>query len=150
MVFTDSAGNATTAKNQRALEHFDQALEDFMYFRGALLENIDASINADPDFALGYAYKGYVGVLGTEAQDAAVTKLMFNTFLESANLTKLSERETLHLQAAKVLLEGDFHGASQQLANISKHYPRNILALAVGHQLDFFTGNVNLLQQHIE
>jgi tetratricopeptide (TPR) repeat protein len=150
MAFTDGAGNTTTAKNKKALEHFDQALDDFLHFRGALLENIDASIHTDPDFALGYAYKGYVGVLGTEAKDAAATKLVFDAYLKSANLTKLHERETLHLQAAKVLLDGDFHSASQQLAEISRLYPRDILALAVGHQLDFFTGNTKMLRDRIE
>lgn len=121
-----------------------------MHFRGALVENIDASINADPDFALGYAYKGYVGVLGTEANDAVATKTIFDDYLKSANLSKLHEREKLHLQAAKVLLDGNFHAASKQLAEISKKYPRDILALAVGHQLDFFTGNTKMLQSRIE
>jgi tetratricopeptide (TPR) repeat protein len=149
MAFADSAGNTTTAKDKRVLGYFDQALDDFMYFRGALPENIDASINADPGFALGYAYKGYVGVLGTEAKDAAATKLIFDAYLKSANLTTLLEREKLHLQAAKVLLDGDFHVASKQLANISKKYPRDILALSVGHQLDFFTGNTAMLHDRI-
>ncbi len=149
MELSDSAGNATTAKNQESLERFDQALDDFTHFRGKLVENIDASISADPGFALGYAYKSYVGVLGTEAKDAIATKLIFDKYLESANLTKLLEREKLHLQAAKVLLDGDFHGASQQLADISKKYPRDIFALSIGHQLDFFTGNTKMLHDRI-
>jgi tetratricopeptide (TPR) repeat protein len=150
MALTDSAGNTTTAKNQQALEHFNQALDDFIHFRGALVENIDASINADPDFALGYAYKGYIGVLGTEPKDAMVAKTIVDNFLKSTSLSRLSERERLHLQATKTLLEGDFHGSSQQLANISKQYPRDMLALSIGHQLDFFTGNTRMLQQRIE
>lgn len=150
MALADASGNPTTAKNQRALEHFNQALDDFLFFRGALIENIDASIEADPDFALGYAYKGYVGVLGTEPKDAAIAKTVVDSFLKSANLSRLSERERLHLRAAKTLLEGDFHAASRQLAEISRQYPRDILALSIGHQLDFFTGNATLLQQRIE
>jgi tetratricopeptide (TPR) repeat protein len=149
MAFTDGTGNVTSAKNQTALRYFDQALDDFLHFRGALVENIDSSINADPDFALGYAYKGYVGVLGTEAHDAAATKIIFDDYLNAANLTRLHEREKLHLQAAKVLLEGDFHAASKQLSDISRQYPRDILALAVGHQLDFFTGNTRRLGDRI-
>ncbi len=147
---SDIAGNATTSRSTKAIRHFNQALDDFTHFRGALVENIDASINADPDFALGYAYKGYVGVLGTEPKDAAVAKKVVDNFLKSTNLSRLSEREKLHLQAAKTLLSGDFHGSSQQLADISRQYPRDILALSVGHQLDFFTGNATLLQQRIE
>lgn len=149
MALADVAGNMTTSKNAKALEHFDNALDDFLHFRGALVENIDSSINAEPDFALGYAYKGYVGVLGTEAKDAEATKIIFDNYLKFADLTKLHEREKLHLQAAKVLLNGDFHRASKQLADISRQYPRDILALAVGHQLDFFTGNTKMLRDRI-
>jgi tetratricopeptide (TPR) repeat protein len=150
MTLVDSAGNATTTRSTKALEYFNQALDDFMHFRGQLVENIDASIHADPDFALGYAYKGYVGVLGTEAKDAAVAKTAVDHFLKFTNLARLSERERLHLQAAKSLLDGDLHGSSKQLAEISKQYPRDILALSVGHQLDFFTGKATLLQHRIE
>jgi tetratricopeptide (TPR) repeat protein len=150
MALLDGVGNTTTAKSAKALEHFNQALDDFIHFRGALVENIDASVNTDPDFALGYAYKGYVGVLGTEPKDAAIAKRVVDNFLKSTDLSRLHEREQLHLQAAKTLLEGDFHSSSQQLADISKHYPRDILALSIGHQLDFFTGNTTLLQQRIE
>jgi tetratricopeptide (TPR) repeat protein len=150
MALLDGAGNSTTTNSRQALEHFNQALDDFMHFRGALIENIDAAINADPDFALGYAYKGYVGVLGTEPRDASLAKTVVENFLKSTNLSRLSERERLHLQAATTLLDGDFHGSSQQLAEISRQYPRDILALSIGHQLDFFTGNATLLQQRIE
>jgi tetratricopeptide (TPR) repeat protein len=149
MALVDSAGNPTTTKTPKALEHFDNALDDFMHFRGALVENIDSSINADPDFALGYAYKGYIGVLGTEPKDAAATKIIFDRYLKSTDLTKLLGREKLHLQAAQVLLAGDFHGASQQLAEISRQYPKDILALSVGHQIDFFTGNTKMLHDRI-
>lgn len=150
MALLDSSGNLTTAENQKALDYFDNALDDFLHFRGALIENIDSSINADPDFALSYACKGYVAVLGTEANDAATTKLFFNSYLKSANLSNLHEREKLHLQAAQILLNGDFHGASKQLLDISRQYPRDILALAVGHQLDFFTGNTKMLRDRVE
>jgi tetratricopeptide (TPR) repeat protein len=149
MSLTDLSGNLTTTNHPKALEYFEKALDDFLFFRGALIENIDASITADPNFALGYAYKGYVGVLGTEPKDAAATKVTFDDYLKSANLTKLHEREKLHLQAAKVLLEGDFHSASRQLAELSKQYPRDILALSIGHQLDFFTGNTRMLRDRI-
>lgn len=150
MALLDSAGNTTMARSVKALEHFNQALDDFIHFRGALVENIDAAIATDPDFALGYAYKGYVGVLGTEPKDALAAKTIVDNFLKSTNLSRFSERERLHLQAAKTLLGGDFHGSSKQLADISKQYPRDILALSIGHQLDFFTGNATLLQQRIE
>lgn len=149
MSLSDSAGNPATVNNPTALAYFDQAIDDFLHFRGDLVGDIERSIEADPDFALGYAYKGYVGVLGTEPTDAAAAKAGFAAYLARANLSRLSKRERMHLRAARTLLEGDFHRAGQLLAEISLEYPRDTLALAVGHQIDFFTGNAEMLRDRL-
>jgi tetratricopeptide (TPR) repeat protein len=149
MALRDSAGNLSSSTSPKALEYFDQSLDDFMHFRGALMENINASIHSDPNFALGYAYKAYVGVLGTEPNDAAATKIIFDKYLANTNLSALHPREKQHLEAATTLLNGDFHRAGQQLASISRDYPRDILSLSVGHQIDFFTGNTAMLFDRI-
>ncbi|WP_276953606.1 tetratricopeptide repeat protein [Allomeiothermus silvanus] len=146
MSLTDSAGNPVTVSDPAALAYFDQALDDFLHFRGDLAGDIERSVQADPDFALGYVYKGYVGVLGTEPADAAAAKAVLAAYLARANLSRLSERERMHLRAARILLEGDFHRAGQLLAEISLEYPRDTLALAVGHQIDFFTGSAGMLR----
>lgn len=150
MVLADHAGNPTTSENPEALEYYNQAQDDFLYFRGALVDNINQSLQVDPNFALGYAYKAYVGVLGTEASDAITSRKIFESYLASANLNQLLERERLHLKAAQMLLEGDFLAAGNLLYNISQENPRDLLALSVGHQIDFFTGNANLLLNRIE
>ncbi|PZA07978.1 MULTISPECIES: tetratricopeptide repeat protein [unclassified Meiothermus] len=149
MSLVDSAGNPVTAADPAALGYFDQALDDFLHFRGDLVGDIERSIQADPEFALGYACKGYVGVLGTEPADAAAAKAVLAAYLARADLSRLSERERMHLRAAWTLLEGDFHRAGQLLAEISLAYPRDTLALAVGHQIDFFTGNAEMLRDRL-
>ncbi len=150
MAIIDSSGNITSSESAKALEYFDQAQDDFLYFRGALIENIDQSLKADPNFALGHAYKAYVGVLGTEANDATQSRKIFETYISTANLTNLLGRECLHLEAAQILLEGDFLAAGKLLDKISKEYPRDLLALSVGHQIDFFTGNATMLLSRIK
>jgi hypothetical protein len=150
MALADSSGTPTTSRNIKALEYFNQAQDDFLHFRGALVENIDQSIHEDPDFALGHACKAYVGVLGTEPHEAAKSRRSFETYIANADLAKLLERERMHLEAAQILLEGDFLAAGQLLHKISKQYPRDLLALSIGHQIDFFTGNTSMLLNRIE
>ena len=51
--------------------------------------------------------------------------------------------------AAGHLVDGRWHAAADTLENVSIDHPRDILALQVGHQIDFFTGNARMLRDRI-
>jgi ATP-dependent exoDNAse (exonuclease V) beta subunit len=108
-MLTDSSGNPTTA-HPSALQPFEQALDDLLHFRGDLIGDINHMVEADPGCAMGHAFKGYIGVLGTEAEDAAVAKTVMDAYLRQTDRSKFLEREQMHLQAASSLL---YVGASR-------------------------------------
>ena len=139
----DRYGNPTSAANPSAVAHLDAAVDCFLFFRGSMPDEINSSLQADPNFALTRALQAYIGVLGTEPDDAKVAR---ETFLAFQNPTKLEPRERQHLAAAEALLEGDFFGAGRMLEEITISHPKDLLALAVGHQIDFFTGNSRMLR----
>ncbi len=141
-MFKDRYGNFTSAANSSAVEHLDAALDCFLFFNGSIPDEINLALQADPNFALAQALKAYIGVLGTEPNDAKTARDSFLKFIPS----KLEPRERLHLAAAESLLEGDFLGAGRTLEEITISHPRDLLALAVGHQIDFFTGNSRMLR----
>ena len=47
----------------------------------------------------------------------------------------------MHAAAIGAWLAGDWHGASAILDDLLFSWPRDVLALQVGHQLDFFLGD---------
>lgn len=142
----DRHGNPITAATKAAVEQYDAALDSLLFFQGSLPDELKAALQADPDFAMGQALNGYLGVLGTEPGDAAVAQENMQAYLGRVDQSKLLERERMHLQAAQTLLEGDFQRAGELLLEISLAYPRDMLAIAIGHQIDFFTGNAVMLR----
>jgi tetratricopeptide (TPR) repeat protein len=137
----DSLGNPSGGSSQ-AIQHLENALDCFLHFRGSMPDELNAALELDPNNALAWAFKAYLGVLGTEPRDAIVAKKAF----ENAEPHSTNAREHGHLAAAASLLEGDFFGAGRMLEAVLIAHPRDLLALAVGHQIDFFTGNSRMLR----
>jgi hypothetical protein len=139
----DRFGNQTSAANSSAVQHLDAALDCFLFFNGSIPDEINLSLQADPNLVLARALQAYIGVLGTEPNDAQTARESFLAFKQPVTL---EPRERLHLKAAESLLEGDFFGAGRILEEITISHPRDLLALGVGHQIDFFTGNSRMLR----
>jgi len=132
-----------------AVGHLDEATSALLYFRPEVEAETSLALEADPDFAMGRALAGYLGVLGTDADDAAAAAESFATWSAGYDRSQLSERERAHLDAAWTWLQGDMIGCGELLQDISVAYPRDLLALVVGHQIDFFTGNATSLRDRI-
>ncbi|WP_326691056.1 MULTISPECIES: tetratricopeptide repeat protein [unclassified Streptomyces] len=98
---------------------------------------------------MGHAFAAYLGLLGTEASQVAVAREEFARFRAGAEQSAFTARERAHLQVASVWLAGDIERAGALLRELSVSWPRDTLALAVGHQIDFFTGNAGSLRDRI-
>lgn len=104
---------------------------------------------AAPSAPLAHVFAAYLGMLGTEASQAALAREEFARFREGTDQSAFTPRERAHLQAASVWLAGDIERAGTLLRELSVSWPRDTLALAVGHQIDFFTGNAASLRDRI-
>ncbi len=142
MAFSDSLGNPTSANSPQVVSHLEKALDCFLHFRGSMPTEIQNALELDTKNPLAWSFKAYLGVLGTEPLDAAAARA---AFLQAKPQSKLP-REQGHLAAAEALLDGDFLQAGRLLEEVSIVNPRDLLALAVGHQIDFFTGNSRMLR----
>ncbi|GAA3194239.1 tetratricopeptide repeat protein [Actinocorallia longicatena] len=142
---TDRQGLAYTGSDE-AVAHFDAAVHGLLYFREELLTESKAALEADPTAPMPQVFAAYLGLMGTEPDDAAAARAAFDAYTASADQDAFLPAERLHLHAARIWLDGDIHGAGAVLAGAG---PRDVLALAVGHQIDFLTGDARSLRDRV-
>ena len=142
----DFAGNPVTATS-KAVDLYDKAVRNLLSFRSTVGDDAQQACEADPDAPMPTLLSAYLGLLSSEkidAQAAGARLLSAQRLRSSAN-----ERELLHFHSAQQLADGDLYGASTTITKINLQYPRDALAVFVGHQLDFFTGASKQLESRV-
>ena len=135
---TDQCGYQVTGASQVGVERLDAAVRALLLFAENVGDAWESTVVDDPAFALGHIGRAYLRCLSSEAPDAADAR----TILENlGDGHELSDRERRHLDAAHAYAIGDLHGAAARLDALTVEYSHDLLALAVGHQLDFFCGD---------
>lgn len=145
MTLEDQNGNPLSGATTAGLARYEGALALLRLFRNDPLAEADAAIAAAPAMVMARVLKAWLLLLGTEPAGLAPAREAFR----SAVRLPATRREALHLRAVAVLLDGRWHEAARVLAELSREYPRDLLALQVGHQLDFFTGESRMLRDRI-
>ncbi|MEU7135048.1 tetratricopeptide repeat protein [Streptomyces sp. NPDC046261] len=138
-----------TGTGAEAVRHYEKALDCLLYFREEVNTQVRAAVAASPRSVMGNVFAAYLGLLGTEEKDAADARKQFGEFRRSVRPEEATPRERMHIEAASAWLRGDVHRAGHVLAELSVSHPRDALALAVGHQIDFFTGDAVLLRDRV-
>jgi hypothetical protein len=144
----DEHGNNTTSSPDAAT-HLDAAIDDLLHMRPAVSDHVAAARQADPTAPLPRVLSAYLGILGTEPGDAADARSDFSDYRASADESGWNVRERAHAHAAQSWLDGDMAHAAGELRELTMRYPRDAMALSVGHQLDFFTGDAVTLRDRV-
>lgn len=134
----DQCGHTLTGVSADAVDRFDAAVRSLLLFADDVGDAWEATVADAPGFALGHVGRAYLRCLSSEAPDAAEARAVLDGLGDGSGLT---DRERRHLDAARAYAAGDLYGASERLDALTVEYPRDVLALAVGHQLDFFCGD---------
>jgi hypothetical protein len=122
-------------------------MDHLIRFQIEVVEDAARTVAADQGCAMGAALSAYLSLMSTEKSQVARARRSLAAV--SANEANLLPRERAHLAAARRWVDGDMTGAGVLLDAVSLEYPRDLLALAVGHQIDFFTGNARNLRDRV-
>ncbi|MFC5744297.1 tetratricopeptide repeat protein [Actinomadura rugatobispora] len=145
----DEHGLALGSASPAAVRHYDNAIHELLHFRAEVVDEARLALDEDPGFPLGHVLAAYLGLLTTEPDDARAARERFAPFRADLDTSRLPPRERAHVEAVESLLDGDFTTCGALLGRITEEYPRDALALAAGHQIDFFTGDARALRDRI-
>lgn len=128
---------------------YERAVDALLFFRGDVADHVEAMRRAAPRAPMAHVFAAYLGLLGTEETRARAAGEEFARFRADVDHSAFAPRERAHLQAASVWLAGDTARAGELLREVNLTWPRDTLALAVGHQIDFFTGDGDALRDRV-
>ncbi len=141
---TDKRGCPISRTSDAALEGFEQALGLLNGYFADPLARIDAVLAEAPDMPMALALKGGLFLTSTEA--GANGPLGEVIAAGEAIADRMTGRERGHFAALAAWHRGDFATAGDHYARVLADHPRDLLALQIAHQVDFFQGRSVLLR----
>jgi hypothetical protein len=145
MITTDRLGNRLSGATAESLVYYESALEQLRCYIGDPVASVDKAIAASPNFVMAHLLRAYLHLVGTEP---LATPVAAESIARAAALPA-NAQEAGHLAAAKALVESRWRDAGRALEDVTIDYPRDALALQVGHAIDFFIGDARMLRDRI-
>jgi hypothetical protein len=125
--------------SEEAADHLRRAQAHLLGFRPAVVEELDTALRVDPGCVMARAMRAWIGLLSSEWPDSRDAGKLLE------GVQSAMPREQAHLDAIRSWVAGDMHRSGRQLDVLLEVQPRDAVALAVGHQIDFLCGDaVNL------
>jgi hypothetical protein len=137
----DAHGNPMTA-DRDTIARYDAAVDRLLRYSPAVIDAMTDLIEDDGAVAMGLAFGAYLHLTSTDPRDLASARALHTSMAG----TTMNERETLHASAIGAWIDGSWTGAARTLDEVLVRWPTDVLALIVGHQLDFFLGDAASLR----
>ncbi|HZX55322.1 MAG TPA: tetratricopeptide repeat protein [Ilumatobacteraceae bacterium] len=119
-----------------AIALYDSAIDRLIRFHPDVVD-LATQLTAEEPVPMASALSAYLNLMSTDADDLASARASWHDLDEAST----NERERAHANAIGAWLDGDWQGASTQLDELLSRWPTDVLALMLGHQLDFFLGD---------
>jgi tetratricopeptide (TPR) repeat protein len=141
----DQYGQPLSGASPAAADAYNQALDAFRCLRGDPLADVQRALDEAPNLLMGHVLKAWLLLTGTEPAGIPLAR----EALVIARTLSGSRHERAHLDAAEALAGGQWRRAGVMLEDIAADAPGDLLALQVGHQIDFFRGDSRMLRDRI-
>ncbi len=147
MPLTDCRGVPVSSDNAQALARLEEAHDLFLGYFNDPLAPVEEALAEDPTFVMGHCYRAGLHVISSER--GAVPELRKSVEAAEALSATANERERGHIAAARAWLAGDYHRAAALYGDVLVKYPRDAIALQLGHLCDFLLGQSSMLRDRV-
>jgi tetratricopeptide (TPR) repeat protein len=144
MTTTDAHGNPVSGPPE-AIARYDLAVDRLLRYHPGVVTAAKSLTTETPDVAIGHALSAYLSLSSTDAPDVPAARAA----AENLQRVERNDREDAHLTVISSWVSGDWHGASRSLDDLLIRWPADLMALLVGHQLDFYLGDARNLRDRI-
>lgn len=144
-MITDHAGHAISGANAAGVEIFEQATREFRCMLADPVSTIDRAIAQCPAMPMAHVLKGWLHLVGTEPEALPVAR----DCVVQARRFAGTAHERAHAESLGAAAAGRWRDAGRRLEDLSARWPLDVLALAVGHQIDFLCGDARMLRDRI-
>ena len=121
---------------------YERALDLLLRYKPEVVELTGSLTTEHPDFAMGNALMAYLCLTATDVPELAAARAAHGQM----GCSPMDAHSTMHMAAIGAWLSGDWLRAAAILDEILFAWPTDVLALQVGHLLDFFLGNARSLR----
>jgi len=143
----DRHGNPISLGSTDSVAALDSAVAQLNAFRGDPVRTLVPALKAQPDFIMGHAFLGAVFATAMDKALLPNTMRALNAAEELA--PKANDRERAHVAAVRLWVDGDIAGATETWGRIALDHPRDIVAIQMAQQGDFFQGQSLMLRDRI-
>ena len=147
MTLNDAYGLATSTSDAKCVELYQAALHQLQCYLADPVATIDEALAEDPDFVLGHIFRAEAHITAWERSILPEVEKSLQRLEELGD--KANERERAHTGAIRAWAAGDWNGMRVRLERIGAEYPRDVLALQMGHLTDFYHGDRDNLRNRI-
>lgn len=140
----DASGNEHSGPAE-AVARYDNAVDLLLRYHPdvvAAAEDLEMTYATLP---MGQAFVAYLCLMSTDVPDLAGARQA----AAALDRLHLNEREAAHAAAIDAWLDGRWRSAAGLLDELLIRWPTDVLALLVGHLLDFYTGDAANLRDRV-
>ena len=121
-----------------ARDAFERALDAHLSWRSGADAYLEQAVQAAPTFTMAHVLSAYFNLC---SRDPARVRQAHAAYVTASRLPATG-RERLHVAAMGAVLADDLESFKTLVQSLLDEYPRDVLALHIGHALDYLTGDI--------